>query len=403
MSKNDLNWPLCADVFTFRDKLKISKFLFTEKIWTYGKHIRRYEKRWEQELVGFPKSHAIMVSSGSAANELIALRRKWELQQAGEWPKRNKVLFPVNTWISSVSPWINCGFEPVFMDVQPNNMNSDSTDILKAFEKYPNIGTVFYTALLGFFGDLWQCMEVCEKHNVRFLMDNCEASFSTILDDRDLWNHWYVSLCSLTTCSTSIFYSHFTTSGTEGGLIFTQSEEEADWFRMARNHGMTRGMPEKYKNKDVNPDFDFYLMGSNYRSSNLQAYMASLDFERAIKFNEERCIAWSRFNDALFGHREKFKWIFNNQKGSVVPLAIPIVATTPEFKNKAEGYLKARGVMTRPIIAGNLLRHTAFKQYGNPEDFPVADHFHKCGLYIGLHKNVTKQMIKELTDGLKTL
>ena len=109
------NWPLAISSFTFWDKLRIGWFLLTEPIWTYGAWVKRYEDLWVRQ---FGVKHAVMVSSGSTANELIALRRKWELECAGEWPRRNKVVFPVNTWISSVSVWINLGFEPVFVDVE---------------------------------------------------------------------------------------------------------------------------------------------------------------------------------------------------------------------------------------------------------------------------------------------
>lgn len=400
--KSQPYWPLCADVFTFSDKLKISKFLFTERIWTYGEHVRTYEKMWEDYLWNDTK--AIMVSSGSTANELIALRRKWELQQAGRWPKSSKVIFPVNTWISSVSPWINLGFEPVFVDVEEHNLNASAERLLVTFDEHEkgSIGTVFYTALLGFFGDLHDCKRVTEANGARFLMDNCEASFSEI-EDSDGWNTWNVKLGSFATCSTSIFYSHFTTSGSESGLIFTQDQDEADWYRMARNHGMTRGMPEKYKNPDVNGDFDFYLMGSNYRSSNLQAYMASLDFERGLGLSDHRCIMFELFQSNL-PFRGQFRYIHNGVvNGKVVPLAIPIVCKDEATKNRAEGYLKARGVMTRPIIGGNLLRHTAFKGYGNPKDYPVADHSHRCGFYIGLHKNVTEEMVMDIAAGISKL
>lgn len=400
-------WPLCADVFTFRDKFKISKFLFTERIWTYGAHVRAYEEMWEKYLQGYgQKTHAIMASSGSTANELIAMRRKWELQKEGRWPKANKVIVPVNTWISSVSPWINLGFEPVFVDVESHNLNVGPEALSRAFAAHEpgTIGTVFYTALLGFFGDLFACKEVAESHGARFLMDNCEASFSSI-QDNDGWNTWDVKLCSFTTCSTSVFYSHFTTSGTEGGLIFTQNDEEAEWFRMARNHGMTRGMPDSYKNPKVSPDFDFYLMGSNYRSSNLQAYMASLDFERGLALSDHRKYMFHIFQSLAWdGKKSKIRLFQNGPiKGVAVPLAIPIVCEDEAKKNRVEGYLKARGVMTRPIIGGNLLRHTAFAGYGNPEDFPVADHAHHCGLYIGLHKNVTEKMVTDIAFNIAKL
>lgn len=396
MSKK-YNWPLCADVFSFWDKVKISKFLFTEKIWTYGEWVKKYEQMWSNFLHG---SHVIMVSSGSAANELIALRRKWELQQAGDWPRRNKVVAPCNTWISSVSVWINAGYEVVFTDVAPHNLNMTSEHLKEVFAKDLNkeIGTVFYTALLGFFGDLHECKRLTEEHGARFLMDNCEATLSGIATHLPGENTNLLNFC---TSSTSLFFSHFVVSGTEGGLIVTQDEEEANFYRMMRSHGLTRGMPDKYKNKAVSPDFDFALMGSNYRSSNLQAYMASLDFERGIKYcRNERMKIFRAFYDNLNDNYEMF---YQVEPGYITPLAIPIICKTDELKIKLELFCKLMGIATRPVIGGVLCEHTAFKGLCDSADYPVALNTHKRGLYIGINKNVTVEMAFNLAQDLNRL
>ncbi len=393
-------WDLAISSFSLLDKLRIGLFLLTEPIWTYGSWVKTYEDLWVKQ---FGVKHAVMVSSGSSANELIALRRKWELQQAGEWPRCNKVIFPVNTWISSVSVWINLGFEPVFVDVDPSNLNVTPAGLAAVFawESERRIGTVFYTALLGYFNDIEPCKTVTEHHGARFLMDNCEASFSYYGDARGSR-----SILDLTTCSTSIFFSHFTSSGTEGGLIFTADEEEANWYRMARSHGLTRGMPAKYRNPNVSPEFDFYLLGSNYRSSNLQAYMATLDFARAYQFSmTDRRVIFEAFNDALDQNKyRRFQTAVDAEGyGTGVPLALPIMCRDKEQRAKVEAYLKANGVMVRPLVAGCLLSHTAFKGYGDVGDYPVAKWSQEACVYIGIHKDVTPTMARELVEELNAL
>lgn len=400
MATKNYKWSLCADVFTFLDKLKISKFLFTEKIWTYGKWVEKYEKMWEDYLGG--KSHIIMVSSGSAANELIALRRKWELQQSGDWPRKNKVVAPVNTWISSVTPFIHAGYDIVFSDVEKESLNITSPHLKEIFDKDINkeIGTVFYTPILGFLGDLEECKKLTEAHGAKFLMDNCEASCTSFFNWKDYRKE---HVMNYVTCSTSIFYSHFTTSGTEGGLIATQSQEESDWFKMMRSHGLTRNMPEKYKNKKVHPSFDFALLGSNFRSSNLQAYMASLDLKRAMKFShskrEQIYITFRAFLDG-----DKFNKIRSFEANDIaIPLAIPIISKTKEMRIKVETYCKLNGIEVRPVIGGCLCEHTAFNGICKSCDFPNAMHIHENGLYIGLNQNITKKMAQKLALELNKL
>jgi dTDP-4-amino-4,6-dideoxygalactose transaminase len=398
--KKKFNWSLCADVFTFWDKVKISKFLFTEKIWTYGKWVEKYENMWSEFLGG---THVVMVSSGSAANELIALRRKWELQQSGQWPKKNKVVAPCNTWISSVSVWLNASYDVVFTDVSPVNLNMTPEHLKEVFAKdvKKEIGTVFYTALLGFYGDILECKRLTEAHGAKFLMDNCEATLSLYRKYPGSRPDW---LMNFVTCSTSIFYSHFVASGTEGGIIATKNKDEADFFRMMRSHGLTRGMPEKYKNPNVSPAFDFALLGSNYRSSNLQAFMASLDFQRGINYSFAQ--RQKIFNALTINLRpDKFDVIqqANDYPDDVIPLAIPIICKNKTLKNEVELFCRLNGVETRPVIGGCLLAHTAFKGYGDTRDFPVAMHVHDCGLYVGINKNVTEEMAFDLAQEFNKL
>jgi len=406
------NWPLQVPTFTWKDKLKISKWLFTEDRWTQGKYVEDYEKTWSKYVGG---AHVIMVSSGSTANELIALRRKWELEGYGGqfesiFNQKKKVLFPACTWISSISPWINIGFEPAFMDIG-RNLNSFSEDVEKALKADTNreIGTVFYTTLLGFAGDLEKIANVCRDYKVELLLDNCESSFSWKQFGTNGWDDYYSHFCNYATSSTSIYFSHLTTSGTEGGLIFCKGDEEADWYRMMRSHGMTRGMPEHYKNPNVDPMFDFYYMGSNYRSSNLQAYMASLDFERALKFCKKRKDISLTFSSNLDGG--KFDSLVHHpmeSEGAYTPMVLPIIVrkniNRPDLINKVKGYLTACGVEYRPIVGGNLLHQTAFKKYGfKPEDFPNAEWIHHNGIYIGLHHKVTYEMVKDLAKEISEL
>lgn len=396
------DWKLASFTFTLADKLRIGHWLLTEDQWTAGEWIERYEHRWEAYTRA---PHAIMVSSGSAANELIALRRKWELQQSGEWPRRNRVVFPACTWISSISPWIHVGFEPVFTDIG-YNLNATVEQVEAAIKSDDRVVTAFYTTLLGHSCDLPALLAMCRRHRVKLNLDNCEASFSWAQSRRPDGTSQPVHFCNLVPSSTSIYFSHFTTSGTEGGLVFCQTDEENEWYRMMRSHGMTRGMPARYRNPDVEAMFDFHYLGSNYRSSNLQAFMASLDFDRALAFAPERVRLSRAFYEALGDAFDKPHY---DPTGGYVPLSLPIVAKSDRgLIHKVRAHLLARGVQLRQIVGGNLCRQTCFKGMADPTSFKRADWVHFNGVYIGLGQDVTLRMVEtlgaelaELAEGVK--
>ena len=181
-------------------------------------------------------------------------------------------------------------------------------------------------------------------------------------------------------------------------MIFCGDVGEADWYRMMRNHGLTRGMPEQYRNKDAHPAFDFYLLGKNSRSSDLQAYMGSLAFKRAIKFGERRIELAREFYSAL----DKTRYVDVTMGNCTNPMmALPIVPSpTARSDDHIALTLDRLGIEHRPIVGGNLLRHTAFKKYGSPKLYPRAQHIHDHGLYVGLHEMVTNDMVIELAEEL---
>lgn len=400
--KNKINnyfmksWPLAVPSLTILDKLKVAKFLLTSDKLTAGPEVRRYEQMWEA-YTGAP--HAIMVSSGSTANELIAMKRKEELVGQNRWPHCNRVIFPVVTWPSSVTPWLKLGFEPIFMDVR-ENMCSNYQDVNLAMMHDKNrIAAVFYTTLLGFSGGIDQIKICCDYNGIPVYLDNCESSFSyDTFTDRGYRHKRHV--CNIGISSTSIFFSHHTSGDQEGGLVFCHSEKDADWFRMARSHGMTRGMGDCYKNPEVDPMFDFYLKGTNYRSTDLLAYMASLTFKRSLAFAPERCRLSKLFSELL---AESKYYKPHGSQDNFVPLALPIVSKTKDRAIKVRGCLTALNVEHRPIIGGNLVRHTAFREFGNHGKFPKADLVHDNGVYVGLHRGVSDDMIFRLTDRLNRL
>ena len=103
------NWFLNDSNFTWSDRFKICKFFLDPKNrWTQDKYVIEYEKKWKE----FTESkYALMVSSGSTANSLIAQYARHSK------PDRNTVVFPSVTWQTSVSPWLNACFEPKFIDI----------------------------------------------------------------------------------------------------------------------------------------------------------------------------------------------------------------------------------------------------------------------------------------------
>ena len=68
---------------------------------------------------------------------------------------------------------------------------------------------------------------------------------------------------------------------------------------MARNHGMVRSLPKSaqpsYKNWFVDERFDFNLLGSNFRTTDINAYIGLLDFQRRDYYLQQRQYLYNLF------------------------------------------------------------------------------------------------------------
>lgn len=411
------NWSLNESQFTVLDRLKICSFFLNPKNkWTQDKYVKQIESEMAK-YVGC--QYSVFVSSGSTANTLLAMWAKDHIYS----PEKNIVVLPAVTWQTSCSPWIREGFEPVFIDINLNNLSMDLNKLEDYLDKnYSKVATVFITTLLGFSPDILKIKSLERKYpSIKFSMDNCEATLS----DCHEFSEEGDNISQFFTSTTSTYFGHQIQS-VEGGFVFTNSLEEYIYFLMGRNHGMTKSLInyehiigkadtqeylERRKNSLVDSRFDFYMLGNNFRNSEINAYIGLLDLKRAKLYKNARSYLYSVFrkniNKNLFVVPEDYK---KSMSGSYeIPFSIPIIFNPAYFKgnkikneciNKLEEVLK---IETRPIISGNLLRQTAYKNYGAPEKFTSAEVLHNNGLYVGLHSLVKEDQVIELTSFLNEL
>jgi len=269
MMYKKLNWKLNEPSFNIFDKIKICKFLLFDDFWTMNKNVLEFENKMS-EYVGC--KYSVFVSSGSTANTILSYYLKDNFYTS----KKNIIIFPSTTWTTSISPFIREGFKPKFIDISLSNFCMD-LDKLEEYLKTNSkkVVCVFITNLLGFTVDINRLKEIGIKYDVKIMMDNCENTFGK-------YNQHNVS--SYFTSTTSTYFGHQLQS-VEGGFVFTNDYNEYEQFLMYRNHGMTRSVKEKekYENKNVNPQFDFYSLGNNFRNSDIHALVGLQDFKRIKK------------------------------------------------------------------------------------------------------------------------
>ncbi len=389
-------WNLNESNFTYFDRLKICKFFLNPKNrWTQGNFVLNYENTWSKRV---GSNHAICVNSGSSANTLIA-----QFAAENNPSNKNTVVFPSVTWQTSVSPWINLGFNPKFIDV---NLNDFSMDLKKLDnylkDNYKKVNTVFITSLIGVTPDILTAKQICNSYNVTLKLDNCENIFGSYSGKH---------VCSELTSSTSLYFGHQTTTGSEGGIIFTNSDDEMVSYVLNRSHGLTRELLnydlgkkyyKKITNDEVNEQFDFNTLGSNFRMSNIAAFMGSLDFEKLDTYIKSRKQLYKVYSD-LISNDFILPKEYNSRENVMFCLPIILKDKCHKKMNKIKHLLRNLEIEYRPIISGNLLRQTCYKKYENYKDFKNAEHLHNYGVYVGLHPKLKQRQIYLLTRKLNIL
>jgi CDP-6-deoxy-D-xylo-4-hexulose-3-dehydrase len=380
------NWPLNINNFTFLDRIKIASRILNPSVrWTQDQQVLEFEKRFA-DFVGC--SHSIFVSSGSTANTLLAMRLK-------DTTTKKTILFPSTTWITSVSPFIREGFIPKFIDISLDDLSIDLNKVIKYLENNGtnDIACIFITSLLGFTPDIIKLQEIEKKYNVKIMLDNCENTFG-LFENKNI--------SSFFTSTTSTYFGHQIQS-VEGGFIFTNSDEERDYFRMARNHGMTRSLNnnEHLVNPMVDSRFDFNILGNNFRNTDINAYIGLLDLNRVNFYKKQRIKLYNIYKENLDSTQFILPQQFNNR--THVPFSLPIICNDINKKINILKYCENKQIETRPIISGNLLRQTCLQKFGNYKIYKNSELLNNNGLYVGLYSKLKSQTIINFVKDINNL
>src|SRR5438477_12959625 len=135
-----LEWPLMKNNIARADLDAVCALLSRDDpVLTQSANVRAFEEEWSDWL---GVRYSVFVNSGSSAN-LVTLAALRELYGPG-----GEVIVPTITWVSDIAAVLHTGFEPVFVDVDPRTLGTDSAQVLAKLS--PRTRAVFLTHVLGY-------------------------------------------------------------------------------------------------------------------------------------------------------------------------------------------------------------------------------------------------------------
>lgn len=389
-----MNWPLMFNNITRDDLNKVVEFLNQDPppILTNHNRVRQFESEWGTWL-GSP--HNVMVNSGSAANELTMLA----LKQV--FPRGSEIIVPPITWVSDIAAVLHNGFIPVFCDISLTTLALDEELIEQCIT--PKTRAIFLTHVLGYNGLTQKIVDLCKKYDIMLIEDVCESHGATFNG---------VKVGTIGEISNfSYYYAHHMTC-IEGGMISTRRPDIYELCRMLRSHGMVREADNATlkqtiidNNPTLNKDFIFIEAAHNFRSTEINAVMASNQLKRLDANNIKRSEHLHRFISQL--DESKYITGFNLAGNSNYALTPILRYSDMQKRNAVESCLKANGIEFRRGLSGggSQIRQPYIKQYMtlNPEDYPVAEHCHNFGWYIGNYPELESSNIDQLVTLLNSI
>ena len=363
-----MTYSLASDTWGKEEIEAIQKVIQSGR-YTMGPSVKQYEKEFSDY---FGCGDAVMVNSGSSANLLaIALL-------SVKYGLKGDIIVPAVSWSTTFFPVHQYGFKLNFVDIDRDTLNIDVNKIEKAIT--PNTSAIFAVNLLGNSNDFNKLKQICDKHKLVLIEDNCESLGAKFE------NKHTGTIGQLGTFS--FFFSHHLQT-MEGGMIAVQNKDDADFLRSLRAHGWIRDLPNENNiyNKtgdNFKDSFTFVTPGYCVRPLEMSGAIGSVQLKK-----------WPDMREKRLKNAEYFKERFKDLKGVRIQKEIG-ESSWFGFSIVLEGHLEGKRdqvikiltenkVETRPIVAGNFMKNPVIEyiNYIDNYDYENADYIHNNGFFIG--------------------
>ena len=418
--------------FVYGDRIGYSGRVYDEKemvslvdsaldFWlTTGKYCNEFEKAFS-DFLGVRYCH--LVNSGSSAN-LIAFSVLTAAELGERRIKKDDEIITVACGFpTTVSPIIQYGAVPVFIDLTIPKYNVDTDRLEEAYVK-GKTKAVFLAHTLGNPFNIEAVRKFCYKYNLWLVEDNCDAlgskySIDGVTKFTGTWGD----------IGTSSFYPpHHITMG-EGGAVYTDNPllhklilSYRDWGRdcwCVSGHDNTCGhrydgdfgtLPHGYDHKYV-----YSHLGYNLKVTDMQAAIGVEQLKKLPQFIDARRKNWNRLYNELKSLSDKiilpeaeensdpswFGFMITIRPGAVDSQKISI------SRNDILRFIEGHNIQTRLLFSGNITRQPCFNDMQMNVDYRVcggltnSDYIMENSFWIGVYPGMTEDKMDYMISVVK--
>ena len=337
----------------------------------------------------FGKKYGLMVNSGSSAN-LLALASL-------NLKKGDEVITPTLTFSTTVAPIYQLGLTPHFIDVESNSFVAKIDQIKKAINKKTK--AIMVPNLLGNVPNWKHIFQIAKKKNIKLIEDSADT-IGYRVHNKNLGKYSDIT-------TNSMYASHIITGAGFGGMVCFNDKKTYERAKLLRGWGRSsaifnesEGIKKRFNIKVDGIPYDgkyiFSDMGYNFLPSEISAAFALEQLKKLPKSIKKRNSNFVNLKN-FFSNFPNYFELPSQQKGLITAwLAYPIIIKNGVKLNrqKLQIFLEKKGIQTRTIFTGNILRQPImkkrlYKKVKNAES--NSNNIMRNGVLIGCHHGLNKK------------
>lgn len=369
---------LISNSISDADIKALTIWLKTRPQLTKGKLTIQFEKEWSK-YIGC--RYSVFVNSGSSANLLMVYACMLGKRLSGY-----KAIIPAVSWATTVSPFMQFGFNIILCDVKEDLTIDLSRFNNREIKDLQGITMIIHP--LGIPCNMDEIEIFNQKTGNILLVDSCE-SVGSKYKGKQAGNYGLMS-------SYSFYYAHHLTT-IEGGMVCTNDKEMYNLLLMLRSHGWDRDLSKQTQRElrqknNINTfraRFTMYEPAFNVRATDLQAFLGLRQIKKLPEITKRRYENYLTYDKYLNNEYWKLK-----VKGKFSNFAYPVIHPKIEMIHRK---LVVEHIEHRPLICGNIARQPFYRKYNtNYNIYPMADKIHDYGMYLPNNQDLKESEIKRI-------
>ena len=363
-----------------------------------GKYVKDFEKNITQFL---DVKYAVAINSGTSAlyASLLSLNIK----------SGDEVIIPSFSFTATASAVVATGATPVFVDISSSNYNIDISLIKSNITKKTK--AIMPVHLTGRISEMNEINRIAKKYNLRVIEDSADTIGYTYQNS---------NTGKYSDVVTNSFYaSHIITGAGSGGMVCFNDRKLYDRAKLLRGWGRSsaifnesEGIKIRFSKKVDGIPYDgkyiFSALGYNFLPSEISAAFAIEQLKKLKKNIKIRIKNFEFLKKFFSNYRSFFKLPIQNKNVVTGWLAFPLVIKkNSNFSRRdLQIYLEKKGIQTRAIFTGNILRQPIMKNKyykKHRKSYIVSDDVMKNGILIGCHHGLKKKDLYRIINTFKKI